>query len=289
MGTNGNSTATKHKETRSPFLKADVHKVLLAAIWKIAKIHSVRSMACASKLVPRHLCQVRMSNASRNRADCDDVTLAPQCPRTMPFDTSWPWPAASMEQFGIIFDGSLSTRYEKIHGSVNIQIPKTRNTTNHEAQQHVFVERPRLPQLVHQSNIGSLCSTRPPRTLRHLLQPPHCNGKSRGVHSSNGALPTPSVLSERYFCHLVTWSEKERASRRRTQYERIRRSRLRTAHFSNQSQQLNRTTKRNTKANQGNRGTQNKAMQANTTRQTKTNNTDKEKATPNTKDKYKAI
>ena len=38
--TNGNNFATKHKETRSLFLKTDVHKILLVLIWENIKIHS---------------------------------------------------------------------------------------------------------------------------------------------------------------------------------------------------------------------------------------------------------
>ena len=46
------------------------------------------------------------------------------------------------------------------------------------------------------------------------LQPPRCNGERveeftpfYAAASSNGALPTPSRLSERYLHHLVTWDE----------------------------------------------------------------------------------
>ena len=38
--TNGNSIATKHKEARSPFLKADLRSVPLMPICKFTKIHS---------------------------------------------------------------------------------------------------------------------------------------------------------------------------------------------------------------------------------------------------------
>ena len=83
--TNGDSVDTKHKETRSLFLKADVHKSLLGLIWSNAK-NTIRIVACASKLVPRHLWQGPKTNASRNRADCGNVIVASQCPRTLPLD-----------------------------------------------------------------------------------------------------------------------------------------------------------------------------------------------------------
>ena len=137
-----------------------------------------------------------------------------------------------------IFDGSWSTRYERIHGSVSIKEINTHKATNHEAQQHVSLERTRLHQRVHQSKdqlqAFAKLATRLfseqdyRRTLRQPLQPPQCYGKGRreeftpfcAVASSNGTLPTPSGSSKRYLHHFVTWNEKQRARRRHTQYER---------------------------------------------------------------------
>ena len=66
---------------------------------------------------------------------------------------------------------------------------------------------------------------------------------------SNGALPTPSRLSEHYFYHLVTWDEKQRAYGRRTSHTgtdyvalRRRRSRLRAACLSFFPSVLGKTT-----------------------------------------------
>ena len=46
------------------------------------------------------------------------------------------------------FFGSLSTRYEKVYGIVQITEPKTRRMTGHATQQHVLLECPGIFQLV---------------------------------------------------------------------------------------------------------------------------------------------
>ena len=45
--------------------------------------------------------------------------------------------------------GSLSTRYEKVHGIIHIREPKTRRMAGRAAQQHVLLECPGICQLVH--------------------------------------------------------------------------------------------------------------------------------------------
>ena len=47
------------------------------------------------------------------------------------------------------FDGSLSTRYQRVHGIVHIKEPKTRRMTGHAAQQHVLLECPGTCQLIY--------------------------------------------------------------------------------------------------------------------------------------------
>ena len=157
-----------------------------------------------------------------------------------------PWPHSVPELCLVgcvveMFDRSLSTRDEKIFGSVSIKEPKTRKATHHEAQHLVSLVRPGLPQRVHQTNIFSPCC-RPspcPRRARASfslqnkttaspatsLQPPRCNGNSRGVHSV-----LRSGVEQRSFAHTV-WllralplllgdvERKKSARRRRTHYE----------------------------------------------------------------------
>ena len=47
-----------------------------------------------------------------------------------------------------LFDESLSTRYEKFHGIVNIRDPETLGFANHAAQHRVFLVCPRISQLI---------------------------------------------------------------------------------------------------------------------------------------------
>ena len=47
-----------------------------------------------------------------------------------------------------IFDGSLSTRYEKVYGIVHIKEPRTRRTTGHATQQRVLLEFPGICSLI---------------------------------------------------------------------------------------------------------------------------------------------
>ena len=58
-----------------------------------------------------------------------------------------PLPVASSGDVYTV-DGSLLTRYEKVHGIVNIREPKTRRLAGHAAQQHVLLECPGMCQLV---------------------------------------------------------------------------------------------------------------------------------------------
>ena len=157
--------------------------------------------------------------SSRNRADSDNVSLTSQCRSTLLLDTLFillPTAAGRGRPprwFDVeLLDGSLSTCYEKIYGSVNIKEPKTRKTTNQEAQQHVFLERPstgtpikyRFSKLQTQLRALAklaprLCAEQDHRgSLRKPLQPPHCNGKRRGVHSVLG-----SGVEHRSFPHTA--------------------------------------------------------------------------------------
>ena len=47
-----------------------------------------------------------------------------------------------------IFDGSLSTRHEKVYGIVHTKEPKTSRMTGHAAQQHVLLDCPGVCQLI---------------------------------------------------------------------------------------------------------------------------------------------
>ena len=123
--TNGSNITTKHNETRSPFLKADVRKILLVLSWRNVKIHSALWHALRSWSVVISVLKKSCGLWQRQK------------------------PAASMVRCGICLMDHCQHVTTKFYGSVNIKEAKTHKTTNHEAQQHVSLERPGVPQLVH--------------------------------------------------------------------------------------------------------------------------------------------
>ena len=105
-----------------------------------------RVVARAAQSVPRHPGRVQNTSVSRTRVESSDVSLALQCPRTFLFPSRCsllPAEARRLDFFG----DSLSTRYEKDHGMVNIRDPETRGLAHHAAQRRVFfLDCPRISQ-----------------------------------------------------------------------------------------------------------------------------------------------
>ena len=113
----------------------------------------------------------------------------------------------------LLFDGSLSTCYEKNYGCVNIKIPKTRNSTNPDAQTFLWNARDSLSWHTNQNRFSncrptscsrkaraSSCRTRtqkvpPPTPTATTLQ----RKKDRGVHSV-----LRSGVEQRSFVHNVS-------------------------------------------------------------------------------------
>ena len=251
--TSGNSIATKHM-----FQKADVHRGLLMPICKKHK-NTLHSVACASNVVPRHLCPVRKlmpQEIVRTVTTTLWSTVFPNfCLLTLFSLDCLLRPAASIQQFEKCM-ADHGQHFWSIHGSVNIIMRKTRNATNYEAQKHVFLERPRLPQFAHQSKIVSPncrptpCSRKDRASFlfKTNAESPATSTYSRdtvterveeftpfcAAASSYEAFPTPSYLSER---HCLVVERKTKCTETRTQHEpsdtglhydvlRIRRSRL---------------------------------------------------------------
>ena len=110
-----------------------------------------------------------------------------------------------------MFDVSLSTRREKVSGIVNIT-----KMASHAALQRVLVECLEIGQMITATFPQFLItnSHKLDTTIGFLLQKHHAATERvqefspfGAAASSNGALPTPSRLSEHFLYCLVTWNK----------------------------------------------------------------------------------